>query len=171
MKYCFLIMFFWLLRLNAQSLEPTALTATGGYYADSQIIVSHSTGQGQTIPTINSDDIILTQGFQQYYDHITGILDQEMNMYVEMVVYPNPSSDILLFGMDSDSKGLLKLSLYAIDGKEIGMVYSGTYTGNRFVHPISVTHLPVGLYFLQAIFEPYDQEKIHAQTIEFIKNL
>ena len=81
---------------------------------------------------------ISTQEVTYYYSEVNVGINETFN--IETVVYPNPSSDYMLFKTDDTNK-LLSIELFDIHGN---MVLSITdYAGEE----ISVMHINKGLYF------------------------
>ena len=93
MKYFFIISFFFL-AMNASS--QTVLSSAGNTSKIGGFIVSWTVGEA-VIKTFENGETILTQGFNQplLVDIVpTGI---EENMVLDMIAYPNPVFDKVLF--------------------------------------------------------------------------
>lgn len=77
----------------SQSLEPTIVSNSGGYYQGATVSLSFTVGE-PIIETYSNEGLILTQGFQQS-EYIIDNIEELSNGDYLINVYPNPSNDII----------------------------------------------------------------------------
>ncbi|MBN1180689.1 MAG: T9SS type A sorting domain-containing protein [Bacteroidales bacterium] len=150
-----LVLFFTILiRINGQEVAASA----GDYFETSTGSISWTLGE-VSIETLNSDNITLTQGFQQTYfsDEQTVIAT---NFNAEILVYPIPANEILTIEF-RDFQNKAKLILYNIMGEEvvIKQMKSAKTT-------INLDHLPSSEYLLNIV----DGKNKLIQSFKIIKN-
>jgi hypothetical protein len=137
-----IIVFFLPLSLNIHAQE---VIATGGdYYTQSNGSLSFTIGE--TSVETYSNGNILTQGFQQDYEHLLSI--EFLNSENFFDVYPNPFSSEIIIKYKPENTGEYLVELKDASGKEI---YHSNYffSSSNFNHQISVSSLSSGIYFLQ----------------------
>jgi hypothetical protein len=88
---------------NAQSLSPTVVTTSGGYYPSNNASLSWTLGEIAT-ETFSNGGYILTQGFQQPY----GIIISGINL--DLLVYLEGPFSVSEMGTSLNSTGLIPLS-------------------------------------------------------------
>jgi spore coat protein U-like protein len=126
--------------LQAQS----AITATGTDISGGGGSVSYSVGQiGYTL--ISSPNHSVNQGVQQPWEVsvMTGI-DNTGDMSLDLVVYPNPASDILRLKTGSYESSHLRYRLYDLNGR---LLLSGRVEGGET--SIAIGHLTPAAYLLR----------------------
>ena len=124
--------------LTAQS----NVVASGGDASGSGGTVSYSVGQVDYTTKSGANGIV-TEGLQQPFEIsvVTGI--DEVGIDLKAVVFPNPASDYIELQIDDLENQVLNYALYDIDGK---VITRDTIVSN--VTTISISALPVGIYFL-----------------------
>ncbi|MDX1684548.1 MAG: T9SS type A sorting domain-containing protein [Saprospiraceae bacterium] len=134
-----MIVFFIYTTVNGQSISPVVLASSGGEGNVGDNSVSWTLGE-MSIMTLEDGNII-TQGFHQPNLIITKT-SQESDL--ELVVYPNPTQDVLLINND----GRQDLDFLLIDnfGK---MVMEGQL--NIGLTELKVNGIPSGHYFLRVL--------------------
>ncbi len=98
--------------VKAQMLTPTVIASTGAYSANGNYSLSYTVGEMTMVQTFSSDSNILTQGFQQPNDKITGLIDITPAEFGSFVVYPNPTVDQFWFGFQLPEAGKVTLTMY-----------------------------------------------------------
>ncbi|MBR9859495.1 T9SS type A sorting domain-containing protein [bacterium] len=83
------------------------------------------------------------------------------NKYFELLVYPNPTSDILRVQFDSDGSLDKRVRVYAMSG---ALVMDGSYTDNRPTLEVDLSELAPGIYILEAI--QGDQKQVKKIIVE-----
>lgn len=114
--------------VSAQSLERQVIGSAGDYATGGNVSLSYTVGETATA-TLSGGNLILTQGFQQPDDQMTGIDEPVFNG--EITVYPNPTSDIVMINITSDDDLILELT--NVSGQQLmnrELVFqSGNYSG------------------------------------------
>ena len=69
------------LGISAQSLTPTVIASTGGFSSNANGSLSYTVGEMTMVQTFSANNNILTQGFQQPTNNVTGIIDLSQEAY------------------------------------------------------------------------------------------
>ncbi len=138
--------------LNAQSLSPVVIASAGGFASNSNNSLSYTIGEMSMVQTFSSSNTILTQGFQQPNESITGLLDVASNDFGSFVVYPNPAVNDAWIGFQLNGPGKVTVLLYNELGQKLASVYHAEYTNGKIVQPVNVSSLSSGAYFLSMIY-------------------
>lgn len=135
--------------VSAQSLEPTVIANAGGYDEASGVSISWTLGE-TIIPTFQDDPenptIILTHGFQQQL--IVTTVEENLDILVNVVVYPNPASEVLNVRFEEPLDGEVDLILLTQDGR---VVKNDIIEATTFEKQINMQDIPAGIYFLRLI--------------------
>jgi hypothetical protein len=149
MKRNLLILFIMLLTLSvgAQQIKQEVIASAGGFNVASDNSISISWTLGETIiPTFTSQDgsLILTHGFQQKV-LITTVAENILNP-VQVVVFPNPASELINIEFDTPTDGEISLFLLDTQGKLVKTEKIEAATTNK---QINMQDLPSGIYYLR----------------------
>ena len=139
----------------AQSLDNEIISAGGHFGNNAGGTLSATLGESFT-NTLTSQNLMLTQGFQQPMFVITGITtvgDQKLKVRV----YPNPTSDYLY--ITSDEEGL-SFSILDLAGTE--MAVGKLSLSENF---ISLNQYSVGVFFVKV----YSESKHFTKTFKVSK--
>jgi hypothetical protein len=102
--------------VNAQSIGPATLNATGG----SKIIGTNefdwSVGEMTMISTFTTSNVIVTQGILQPSDAMTGVPHTSI-LADHLQVFPNPVSSVITIHYSSPAAGTLEYRLLDMTGK------------------------------------------------------
>jgi len=128
--------------LNAQSVEREVISSNGEFYSNSSGQLSTTLGE-PVISTYTNGSNDLTQGFQQTNIVVTQIKNEQSDFSI--MIYPNPSEDYLVIGMDEFREGII-FSLFTIDGK---MILEKTI--NEKITILNTKELSKGTYMLTII--------------------
>lgn len=82
--------------------------------------------------------------FQPIYKATSG--PSTVNPVSDMVLYPNPSSGDFWAKVVLQQKASCILSVYSLDGKHIGRVFSGPFNTGASLIPVQLRHLAPGTY-------------------------
>ncbi len=167
-KYYFLFGFAVLsIGLSAQMLTPTVISSTGGFSSNANGSLSYTVGEMTMVQTFTASGNILTQGFQQPTDNITGLIDMTRDEFGSFVVYPNPAVDNLWYGMEFPEAGRVSITLYNDIGQRITDVYNSNYDSGKIVEETNVSAYAAGLYFLAVTFTSAKDGKVYTITKKF----
>jgi hypothetical protein len=153
--------------MNAQSLSPQVISSTGGYATSPSGSLSYTVGEMTMVQTFSAGNTILTQGFQQPNDNITGLLDLTTDEFGSFVIYPNPAVDNLWFGFQFPESGRVSISLTNSLGQKVADVYEAQYSNGKTVEPLSVSSYAAGVYFLTTWFTSAQTGKTHIVSKKF----
>ena len=117
--YSLFLLVFAAAGLNAQMLTPTVISSTGGYSSNANGSLSYTVGEMTMVQTFSANGHILTQGFQQPNDNVTGLIDLTQDEFGSFVVYPNPAVDNMWFGFQLPEAGKVQITLYDAIGQKI----------------------------------------------------
>jgi len=90
---------------SAQMLTPTVIASTGGFSSNANGSLSYTVGEMTMVQTFSANGNILTQGFQQPNEVLTGLIDLTQGQFGSFVVYPNPAVDNMWFGFQLPEAG------------------------------------------------------------------
>ena len=152
---------------QAQSLSPTVISSTGGFSSNTNGSLSYTVGEMTMVETFTGGGNILTQGFQQPNDNVTGLLDMTQDEFGSFVVYPNPAVDNLWFGIELPEAGKVNIALYNVVGQKMADVYNGIYTNGKLVEQTSVTTYAAGNYYLSMTFTSNADGKVRTTNKKF----
>ncbi len=161
------LMLFFAFAANAQMLTPTVIASTGGYSQNANGSLSYTVGEMTMVQTFSANGNILTQGFQQPNDNITGLIDMTKDEFGSFVVYPNPAVDNLWFGFLLPEEGKVEITLYNAIGQKISDVYNTNYDSGKIVEQLNVSLYAAGMYILTMNFVSDKDGKLHSVSKKF----
>lgn len=153
--------------MNAQMLTPTVIASTGGFSSNANGSLSYTVGEMTMVQTFSANGNILTQGFQQPNDNVTGLIDLTKDEFGSFVVYPNPAVDNLWFGFQFPEEGKVQIALYDAIGQKITDIYNTTYDNGKIVQQLNVTPYAAGVYLLTMNFVSNKDGKVYTQSKKF----
>lgn len=130
---------------NAQSLSQQVISSTGNFSSNGGFSISSTTGES-AVKTVDEGTFFFTQGFQQTYDLITSLID-EQNYLGEISVFPNPTLGNLYVNV-KEKNFPEKLNFYLTDitGRRIETKIGKNWNGNLW--ELNLTELANGSYYL-----------------------
>lgn len=152
---------------NAQMLTPTVIASTGGFSSNANGSLSYTVGEMTMVQTFSANGNILTQGFQQPNDNVTGLIDLTKDEFGSFVVYPNPAVDNLWYGFQFPEEGKLQVVLFDAIGQKVSDVYSATYDNGKTVQQLNVSTYAAGVYLLTVNFVSNKDGKTHTISKKF----
>lgn len=154
--------------LQAQSISPQIIAATGGFSANGgTYTMSYTVGEMTRISTATNGNSILTEGFQQPTDSlISGLLDLITDEFGSFVVYPNPASNHVWFGMQFPEQGKVTISIFNIAGEKTANVFSAEYTMGKVVEQADISTYAAGMYLMSASFTD-GKGQVHVSSKKF----
>jgi len=141
MKTTLITLVISLLAINI-TIAQSAFNAAGGDFENSDIKVSWSIGQ-----TFYQADENIIEGVQQPYE-ISTVIDSKQAISLNLVIYPNPTSDFLELRID-DMNFDYKSSSYRV--ADISGKVLVAEKINDFITQISMGNYPKGVYLLEVI--------------------
>lgn len=137
--YFLLLLAFIATGLNAQMLTPTVISSTGGFSSNANGSLSYTVGEMTMVQTFSANGNILTQGFQQPNDNVTGLIDLTKDEFGSLVVYPNPAVDNMWFGFQLPEEGKVQIALYDVLGQKVSDLYNANYDNGKIVEQVNVS--------------------------------
>jgi hypothetical protein len=153
--------------VNAQMLTPTVISSTGGFSSNANGSLSYTVGEMTMVQTFSANGNILTQGFQQPTDNITGLIDFTKDEFGSFVVYPNPAVDNLWFGLQLPEAGRVSIALFDVLGQKVAEIYNSNYSNGKIIEQTSVSSYAAGFYLLTMTFTSDEDGKVHITSKKF----
>lgn len=144
MKRCLSIIFLFTIVLSLKSqVKHEVIASAGDYSINGGVSISWTLGE-TVIPTFQNGDVILTHGFQQQL--IVATLEKNLDLQVELLIYPNPSSDMLNLRFGSPTVEVMTLNLFDTRGQLIKTIIVEESSSEK---QINMQDLAAGLYYLK----------------------
>lgn len=128
----------------AQSLARSTIGSAGTSVEANNIQLDFSVGEAAVI-SLESPEIVLTQGFQQSERIITGI--DELPISVSLRVYPNPFSETLEISMKGAALSFY-IALYDATGRSLKAFDHKVEAYGSWQEHLNLTQQPPGIYTL-----------------------
>ncbi len=103
---------------QSQTLTPTVITSSGGYYTSASGSLSFTVAEMTMVQTFSGTSNILTQGFQQPEDFFVSITENELPSG-EVLIYPNPTSGQFSLSFNSSDEKSRTIKIYNLVGQII----------------------------------------------------
>jgi hypothetical protein len=148
-KSCFLVtIFLWIVtfKITAQQLTPYVTSSSGGFYDQGSGMLSFTVGEMAEVETYTSPSVILTQGFQQYWDLGTYVIAQPDHPF-SFSIYPNLSNGIFNLVTESEENENIEMCILDLLGKEIFNT-SYFHVQGRNIEAIDVSNAGPGMYLV-----------------------
>ncbi|MEI6578616.1 MAG: T9SS type A sorting domain-containing protein [Eubacteriales bacterium] len=146
MKKKRLLLFFGILfisySMNGQTIQNSVISSAGGSSSTSNVKMDYTLGE-TVIETFSAGGNTLTQGFHQ--TNLTLVAIENVELFAEMSVYPNPTSEFVNLDIPANYN-LLDVNMYDVTGKLIR-----TKTNVSGLVTFNVNDLATGTYYLQVI--------------------
>jgi Secretion system C-terminal sorting domain len=139
-----LISAFITLSVGAQ-IKQEVIASAGGYNVNGGLSISWTLGE-TIIPTFTSADgsLTLTHGFQQ--ELIITTVEENLEILVNLTIFPNPASDIINFKFDQPIDGEIVMSMIDAQGK---FIKNEIIESAIIEKQINLQDLPAGIYYLR----------------------
>jgi hypothetical protein len=118
MKKIRMISFLFLGVFTSTTQAQQSINAAGGNAVGSGGSVSFTVGQIDYLCLEGSGGSV-TQGVQQFNEVLQNLSDNEINMNVEMVIYPNPTTDLVNLKIENYDLDNLSYALFDLQGRQI----------------------------------------------------
>lgn len=143
--------------VQAQSLSPTVIASTGGYFSNGSGSLSSTVAEMTMIETFHATTSILTQGFQQPADIETSIDETTL---ADVSIYPNPTNGQFSLTVNAPASGSASVSVYDLLGQTIQSQELAISSGlNRMA--FDIRGCSTGIYML------YYRDETGSKTIKF----
>jgi len=148
----------FLVLFSQQSQAQQATTVSGGSASGSGGTSSYSVGQ-VVYTTSTGTNGSMAQGVEQAYEIAVVLGVEEQQISLNMMVYPNPTTDYLTLTIGNIELSGLSFGLYESNGR---LIESKKITSTSEM--IRMEHLPSAIYFLKVI-----QNNNELKTFKIIK--
>ena len=147
MKTHLTILFFYCAAaIQAQTLSPQVISTAGGYATGTSMSLSYTLGE-LSVQTLESGNLVLTEGFQQPLD--IGTFNPERPYFdLEVRTWPNPVSQNLYLQISSDIRQDLILETYDLSGR-IRMIHHIEATLHTEAYSVDFSDLARGAYIIK----------------------
>jgi hypothetical protein len=153
--------------LNAQTLSPTVISSSGGYFSSASGSLSTTVAEMTMVQTFTGTNNILTQGFQQPEDFAVSITENEVPSG-EMVIYPNPTNGQISLTFNSDGSQTNSIKIYNLVGQIVFAEKSETIQGLNN-QTFDISHQGQGIYMLElTTIDGKGKKNISVQKINLI---
>jgi hypothetical protein len=147
-------------KLEGQVLYPSVIGAFGGEFKNNSYHLTFTAGE-PFFTTVSSNDVILTQGFNQTLVVTTqNTTDISILEGYELKAYPNPTSEYLILGMKSPHSDELLIELFDMQGRKLFWQATNEkeqkidfkpYANGSFILRISKSDVPLKSFIIQKI--------------------
>jgi hypothetical protein len=133
--------------LNAQTLSPFTVSASGGYSSTASGSLSYTVAEMTMVQTFTGTNNILTQGFQQPEDFSVSITENKV-LSGGMVICPNPTNGQFSLIFNSEGSQTNSVKIYNLVGQ---IVFAKTLESaqGKSTQSFDISHQSQGIYMLE----------------------
>jgi hypothetical protein len=133
--------------LQAQTLSPTVISSSGGFYTSANAMLSFTVAEMTMVQTFTTAGNILTQGFQQPEDMSVSI-QETPTVSGEIMIYPNPTNGNFTLSYVSNENAETTINLYNIVGQ---VVLSKSVLQTKGLNSVNfdISSFSQGIYMLE----------------------
>ena len=156
--------------LRSQSLSPSVISSSGGFYSSSTVTLSQTVGEMTMVETFNGGSNILTQGFQQPNDILFVGFDQPVKRSIaSFQVYPNPSSDHITVVAKFDQPGKILIQMFDHLGQLVSSSEQENAVNGMFQSIIQLEDFAPGIYSIRLSYSSLMMRKVYVEKVSVIK--
>lgn len=145
----FLFIAFIAQSISAQVIERQVVSSYGAYAETGGLSLSSTVGEVAT-STLQNADIILTQGFQQPLPEDSNVSIINIFQEVNVLAYPNPTSQSVFLEFNSDKELELQIDLYDMGGKKLSPGSNNQFTVlGKSIKKVDLSSFSSGLYIIR----------------------
>ncbi len=148
--------------LISQSVElsPTVISSAGNYSEAEGIRLSWTLGE-VAVSSLQGDNFLLTQGFQQTYQDNTGFVTEPIRW--QIAIYPNPVKRLLRLQFDVPEPTDFLVEIQDVNGKLLlQKQYKQVFPGD--VIPFDMADYSYGVYFFHISTTDRQQARVLSVT-------
>jgi len=138
----FLITVFFVISASGQ-VKQEVIASAGGYDTNGSLSISWTLGE-TIIPTFTNGNLVLTHGFQQQL--IITTVEENLEVLINVTVYPNPASDIVNIRFESPVEGEITITLFDSQGR---LFKTDVIESAMIEKQINLQDIPAGIYYLR----------------------
>ncbi len=133
--------------MRAQTLSPTVISSTGGFYTSSNAMLSFTVAEMTMVQTFSSANNFLTQGFQQPEDMWVSIPEIPVGSG-GLIIFPNPTSGSFSMQFTGDEETNKVISMYNSLGQLVKQTTFDQTTGVNKVD-FDISAFAQGIYVIE----------------------
>jgi hypothetical protein len=133
--------------LQSQSLSPTVISSSGGFYSNSSGMLSFTVAEMTMVQTFTTGSNILTQGFQQPEDLTVGIPENTV-ISGTTLVYPNPTNGLFTISYYSNTSASNSINIYNLVGQVV-LTKRVTQSAGANTVNFDISSFSQGIYMLE----------------------
>ena len=136
---------------EAQSLTPTVVASSGGFFSNALGMLSETVAELAAVTTLTSANNFLTQGFQQPSSDFSTGVEPIISKGISLRVFPNPSEGIFNLVIQSDADEPTQFIVYDMLGRKIISGEDFIYSGKN-IFRLDLSNRVAGVYLLECLF-------------------
>lgn len=146
-----------------QSSAPQAIASGGDYFSSANLQNSYTIGDMAIVETYSTSGFILTQGYQQPWDTLTGIHDNVIEAN-GLTIFPNPSNGNFSITYQLDKTASVRIEIYDALGK---LAYSEQQQNlfGAFRRDLDLSTYSNGIYFLRFVADNGKEQALTTKPI------
>jgi hypothetical protein len=153
--------------LQAQTLSPTVVSSSGGYFTSASASLSFTVAEMTMVQTFTTAGNILTQGFQQPEDMSVSISETPV-VSGEIMIYPNPTNGNFTLSYVSNETSETTINLYNLVGQVVLTKSVSQVKGLNTVN-FDISSFSQGIYMLElALTNTKGEKKATYQKINLV---
>ncbi len=132
---------------GSQDLANRVIASAGSFSNSTSFKLSCTIGE-MVVEKLETENIVFTTGFQQYWDLPVGI--EDLPESIRISAWPNPASEKIYLRFDNSGGEKTSLKLISMTGVVLMSRELGQYAGGK-VEELDLGLLSPGIYFLKVI--------------------
>jgi hypothetical protein len=147
---------------NAQSIKPASISSAASNLSDGQNNVRFTLGETVILKLVDENGNSIGSGFGSTQTAVLSVQEPQKNI-IDVLVYPNPTSDLVHLDIKSTNLKSFQLNLYDLQGK---LHLSQNHAALQQTYSVNLSHFATGVYMLH--IKDFDSNLI--ATYKIIKN-
>jgi len=156
--FIFLFSFVSFYYSKSQTLTPSVISSSGGFYSSSNASLSFTVAEMTMVETFTATNNILTQGFQQPEDFSEGISEHQV-FSGDFIAYPNPTTGIFTLNFSGNNNSEASIKIYNLLGQVILTKTISQSIGNNSI-VFDISNNSDGIYMLEFSYINKSGEKV-----------
>ena len=132
--------------IKAQTLSPTVISSSGGFYTSSNAMLSFTVAEMTMVQTFTTSGNILTQGFQQPEDYTIGIPEVPISD-ASVLIYPTPTNGSFTLSYLNNDNSETTINIYNLVGQIVLTKTASQVNGLNTVN-FDISSFSQGIYML-----------------------
>src|ERR1039457_2874413 len=133
----------------SQTLSPTVISSSGGFYTSANAMLSYTVAEMSMVQTFIQPGNILTQGFQQPEDYVTGIVETPV-VSGDILIYPNPTNGSFVLSFNNNSNSESNIRIFNLAGQLVIEKQVSQSTGLNTIN-FDISTYSQGMYILELL--------------------